>query len=52
MFYVIYHHDLKLEMEKKLLFSISSKYSYFKPVFNYIRKDFEKELYSIEIVTS
>jgi hypothetical protein len=28
---------LKLEMEK-MLFSISSKYSYFKPIFNYTKK--------------
>jgi len=27
---------------KKMLLSISSKYSYFKPVFNYTKKDFEK----------
>ncbi len=35
--YVSYHHDLTLEMQKVLL-SISSKYSYFKLVFNYTRK--------------
>jgi hypothetical protein len=29
---------------KKILLSISSKYSYFKLIFNYIEKDFEKGL--------
>jgi hypothetical protein len=31
---VLKHHDLKLEMGKMLI-SITSKYSYYKPIFNY-----------------
>jgi len=34
---------------KKIL-SVSSKYSYFKPIFNYTKKDFEKGFNYVEIV--